>query len=312
MLNKLTKLFDQEIRRKNLEAMKFRARGAWFGVRGMELPDPVFVIGCSRSGTTVTYETIASVPELISFGYELPQFWHRLRGPTEYHWDSEAAYPEDVRPGQRRRAQRYFYERLGSGRVLDKTCINVLRVPYLLELFPKAVFVYIHRDGRDNVSSLMDGWREGGRFALSQFLGKLPETVSIENGEFLDWCFFLPPGWRDYNRAGLADVCAFQWKVANEMALRGKLLVPKDQWIQLRYEDIFNDPEAMFSPVFERLGIEVDAALSRRLATLNARPTSIVSGTPAPAKWKTRNRADVERILPVIEPLMQRLGYSSE
>ena len=50
-------------------------------------------------------------------------------------------------------ALRYFYQRLGAGWVIDKTCINVMRVPYLHKLFPRARFVFIHRDGRDNISS---------------------------------------------------------------------------------------------------------------------------------------------------------------
>jgi hypothetical protein len=60
------KLLDPEIRGKNLRALKHYARGLYWDLARPEAPDPVFVIGCSRSGTTVTYETLAAAPELRS------------------------------------------------------------------------------------------------------------------------------------------------------------------------------------------------------------------------------------------------------
>src|SRR5207245_8526114 len=53
-----------------------------------------------------------------------------------------------LRPEHRDAAQRYFFQRLGLGRVLDKTCINVMRVPYLHRLFPQAPFAYVHPHAR--------------------------------------------------------------------------------------------------------------------------------------------------------------------
>src|SRR6266498_617674 len=165
-LRNLHKLLDPEIRAKNLRAMRFAMRGLYWDLVRSQATDPVFVVGCSRSGTTVTYETIAMSPRLLSFGHEIPEFWDSLWGPRTNGWESEAAGAEVARPEHRDAAQRYFFQRLGLGRVVDKTCINVMRVPYLYRLFPQARFVYIHRDGRDNVSSLMDGWLYDGHFAL--------------------------------------------------------------------------------------------------------------------------------------------------
>ena len=213
------KLFDPEIRAKNLRALRYEVRGWYWNLARPEAPDPIFVVGCSRSGTTVTYETLAATPGLLAFGYEIPQFWDALWGPRTNAWESEAAGAEHATPAHRDAARRHFYARLGLGQVLEKTCINVMRVPYLLRLFPNARFVFIHRDGRDNISSMIDGWRHDGHFGLTKFLGPFPCEVRINDGEFHDWSFFLPPGWRDYNHARLEEVCAFQWMTANRMAL---------------------------------------------------------------------------------------------
>lgn len=311
-LTKLHKLLDAEIRAKNLRALRYGMRGAYWSMRRPSAPDPIFVIGCSRSGTTVTYETIAASSALLSFGHEIPEFWDGLQGPRHNGWASEAAAAEHARPEYRDAALRFFYERLGRGWVVDKTCINVMRVPFLYRLFPHARFVFIHRDGRDNISSMMEGWRHDGHFGLAKLLGPFPTEVAINGGEFTDWSFFLPPGWRDYNHASLEEVCAFQWVSANRLALAAAREIPAGQWIQLRYEDIFDRPVNMFMEVFERLGLPFEEAVRRRCATLGERPTSIVRGAPMRDKWKQYNPRAIERIVPLIAPMMQELGYAME
>lgn len=312
-LRSLRKLLDPEIREKNLRQLVYGMRGLWWDIARPAIPDPVFVVGCSRSGTTITYETLAAAPQFLQFGWEIPQFWDTLYGPLTNGWHSESAGVEHARPEHRNAAFRYFYQRLGPGWVLDKTCINVMRIPYLYKLFPRAKFVFIQRDGRDNISSMMDGWRYGrtdGDFQLSQFFGPFPEQVAINGGEFTDWCFFLAPGWQAYNQASLEEVCAFQWLSANRLALDAKRSIPPEQWIQLRYEDIFERPVEMFRETFERLGIVFDRPLQERCADL--RPTSIVKGMPKKQKWKEQNPDAIRRILPRIRPIMLELGYDPD
>lgn len=314
-IRNIHKLLDPEIRAKNIALLGQVLRGMQWDVIRPKVPDPVFVVGCSRSGTTVTYETLAAAPQFLSFGYEIPQFWNSLWGPLNNGWSSEAAGAEQALPAHRDAALRFFYQRLGAGRVLDKTCINTLRIPYLHRLFPQARFVFIQRDGRDNVSSMMDGWRLGrtdGGFGLAQFFGPFPNEVAINGGEFREWHFFLPPGWRAYNRASLEEVCAFQWVSCNRLALDAAKAIPPGQWIGIRYEDIFDRPVEMFREVFERLDLPFGADIERRCATLNRRPTSIVKGPPKKQKWRSENPEAIARILDVIRPVQTELGYECE
>lgn len=310
---KLLKLLDPEIRAKNLLALRWELRGRWCDLARPAMPDPVFLVGCSRSGTTVTYETLGAAPQFLKFGWEIPQFWDSLYGPLNNGWSSEAASAEHARPGHRHAALRFFFQRLGAGWVLDKTCINVMRIPYLHALFPQAKFVFIQRDGRDNISSMMDGWHHGrtdGDFKLSQFFGPFPEPVAIENGRFTDWAFFLAPGWQQYNRAPLEEVCAFQWMSANRLALQARQAIPPAQWIHLRYEDLFERPVEMFEEAFAKLGVPFTDALRARCQDL--RPTSIVKGRPQRAKWREHNPEPIRRILPKIRPLMIEMGYDPD
>ncbi|MBP8276080.1 MAG: sulfotransferase, partial [Propionivibrio sp.] len=76
LFSRLAKLLDPEIRAKNMQALRLEARERYYGLAHPAMPDPVFVIGCSRSGTTVTFETIAASGHFLHFDYELPQFWN--------------------------------------------------------------------------------------------------------------------------------------------------------------------------------------------------------------------------------------------
>lgn len=311
-IRKLSKLLDSEIRAKNLEVARLYLRERYWRLSGQQMPDPVFILGCSRSGTTVTYETIAASSHFLSFGYEIPQFWDSLWGPKHNGWTSEAADESNADISHRDAAFSHVFARLGKGLFLDKTCINALRGRYLYKLFPNAKFIYIQRDGRDNISSMMDGWRQDGHFGLTQFLGPSPDSVSIEDGEFQEWSFFLPPGWRDYNNARLEEVCAFQWIAANRSCLAAKEIIPESQWIHVRYEDLFTRPLEMFEGIFNRLQIPFEEKIRERCQTLDKRPTSIVKGAPKLQKWKRHNPEAISRIMDTICPLQKELGYDCE
>jgi hypothetical protein len=311
-LRNIGKLLDPEIRAKNLGAMRLKAREWYWRISRQDMRDPIFVLGCSRAGTTVTYETLAASPHLLSFGFELPEFWNDLWGPRHNGWESEAADESHARHWHRTAAFAYFYARLGKGWVLDKTCINALRARYLYKLFPEAFFVYIRRDGRDNVSSMMDGWRLNGHFGLTQFLGPSPAPVTIENGAFTEWSFFLPPRWREYNHARLEEACAWQWMSANRLCLEAGELIPPAQWIPIRYEDLLSRPLAMFQEVFERLDLPFDEPIRGRCKTLDRRPTSIVHGAPTPEKWRRHNPDAIGRIMDMICPMQKALGYDCD
>ncbi|MGD2118978.1 MAG: sulfotransferase [Chromatiales bacterium] len=308
-LKKISKLLDPEIRAKNIDAILIRARERYWHMFGKEMPDPVFILGCSRSGTTVTYETISAAPNFLTFGYELLTFWDSLYGLQHNDWDSDAAFAKDARIRHRKQFFAHAFGRLGHGRILDKTCINALRGTYLYELFPNAQFVYIQRDGRDNISSMMDSWNKDSNFGLNKYLGAPEEEIAIENGKFDQWRLFYPPGWRDYNHSSLEEVCAFQWVQANQHCLQAKAVIPPDQWTHLHYEDLFTRPVEMFTEVFEKLDVPFTEELRQRCATLNKRPTSMVSGAPKLEKWRQRNPEAIESIIEQICPMQQTLGY---
>ncbi len=65
----------------------------------------------------------------------------------------------------------------------------------------------------------------------------------------------------------------------------------------------------MFRSAFDQLGIPFAADIEARCAHLQ--PTSVVSGKPKQQKWKEHNPEAIERVLPLIAPLMRELGYDA-
>jgi len=93
------------------------------------------------------------------------------------------------------------------------------------------------------------------------------------------------------------------------LALAAKAHIPREQWVHLRYEDIFSRPVEMFENAFEQIGIDFTPEIERNCARLQ--PTSIVRGKPQKEKWKQNNPDAIERILPAIAGLQAELGYTT-
>lgn len=288
--------------KRSLEASR---RARWRRNR-VVTPAPVFVVGCSRAGTTIVKKTLARSAELTSIPAESFDFWGSVVNPANRGWDSDVATVEDATPAIIDRCREHYYGKLGGGRFLDKTCINGFKVPFLQAIWPDARFVYLRRDGRDNINSLIHGWQRYEQFKLYQ----LPVKTGLEGIPEGLWCFFLEPGWRDVLGSNLAKVCAHQWVSINQALLDARPQVDPSRWIELRYEDLFHRPEAMFEEAFERLELRYDDDMRAHCRNIADNKVSLAGTAPAPEKWKTQNREAIESILPDIAEMMQKLGYS--
>ncbi|WP_022948490.1 sulfotransferase family protein [Methylohalobius crimeensis] len=284
------------------------ARGIWFDVAAPIVKQPVFVVGCSRAGTTLVYKTLSESSRLGSLQKETHDFWANLHPPEERHWDSHGVPPECAAESDRRQVARLFYSRTGQCRFVDKNNQNGLSIPYLLRLFPDAFFVYVKRNPGDNIHSLIEGWKRAEVFGT--WSDRLPERVNIEAGRFQRWCFFLPLGWRAYRDTSIEEVCAFQYREMNASILEARSLVAQDRWCELFYEDILDDPIEAFSTVFAHCRVPFDDHLRRHSGEVLQKPYNAFSRI-GKDKWKaTLNREKIERVLPTVQTVAGKMGYS--
>ena len=288
-----------------------RARRAIRSARwGLDHPiarRPIIVVGCSRAGTTLVYKTLSESREIGSLQRETHDYWAALHAPADKHWDTHALDASDAGDADRHAVSRYFYSWTGKHRWVDKNNQNGLCVPYLHALFPDAVFVFVKRSPGDNLNSLIEGWRKPDEFAT--WSTALPEKVAVENGLLNQWCFFLSAGWRDYLNASVEAVAAFQYHAINQAILDAKAGVPRNQWVEVFYEDFLRDPVAAFRLVFAGCGLNFDARLQTHCANVLDIPYNAFSEIRLD-KWRDgRNREKIERVLPRVDAVAKRMGY---
>jgi Sulfotransferase family len=267
---------------------------------------PILVIGCPRSGSTALLELLLRSPELRSVHNEGHILWQPHHHPSDRGWDSDRLDAGDV--SERERAYIYLAIRMfaRAPRLVDKTPESCLRIPYLLELFPDAEFVFLHRRPEDNVSSLIEGWRARPRFVTYSLPERL-DGLGALSGNL--WSFALIPGWRELRSAPLEEICARQYVACNEAVLEARDQVEPSRWHQLGYEDLIAAPVETARGVFERLELPFAAAAEEHARALLDRPSFTSLTSPKADKWRELNRAQVERVMPIVTPVGQRLGY---
>jgi len=271
---------------------------------------PIFVLGCSRAGTTLVYKTLSESSEIGSLQRETHDYWVGLHPLEDKHWDTHALDARDASARERATVSRYFHRWTGRHRWVDKNNQNGLCVPYLHALFPDALFVYVKRSPGDNLNSLIEGWDKPDEFAT--WSGRLPAEVAVDEGRYRRWCFFLAEGWREYTHAPIEAVAAFQYDAINRAILEARAAVAPAQWVEVFYEDFLRDPVVTFRRVFEGCGLTFDSRLERHCAQVLDIPYNAFSAIRLD-KWKDgRNRERVERALPQVAGIASRMGYAAE
>jgi hypothetical protein len=253
------------------------------------------------------FELLRRSPELASLpgeGHLITEIFHSSLAAIH---GSHVLGPQDVAASEPR-VVRWMIDHLTHGRrYLDKTPRNSLRVPYLQALFPDAWFVFLRRDGRAAVSSLITGWRSGS----DMFPGlELARPLDIEGYRGTRWKFVIPEGWQAY--AGgrtLAQVCAFQWTECTDALLAAEAASDRGRWVDVRYEDLVEHPQEELRRLLARLALSPAPEVLDAAGALDRHVTKAVT-PPEPDKWRRENPEEIATIVDVIAPTMRRLGYS--
>ena len=264
---------------------------------------PVIILAAPRSGSTLLFETLAEAPDVWTVGGESHQFIEGLRrlSPRGGLVDSNRldATHANARIVQalrmrfarhlRDRDEREFFrnQHIAQLRFLEKTPKNALRQPFLDTVFPGAFYVFLFRDPRPNISSMMEAWKSGRWVTYPRLRGWRGPP----------WSLLLPPGWQQLNGRSLQDICAFQWASANRIILDDLQQLPSNRWMACDYADLTDRTEATIDRICEFADLEADPRLRERSS--GELPLSRYTQTaPNPDKWR-RNEAE---ILPLLEP----------
>jgi hypothetical protein len=270
------------------------------------LQRPVFIVAAPRSGSTLLFETLASSSAVMTVGGEahlmiegLPELRVGAPGVRSNRLTAAQAQPAHIDRIERfilERLQNHRGEPLGTPdlRFVEKTPKNALRIPFLDAVFNDALFVFLWREPRENLSSIMEAWRSGNW-----------KTYNGLEGFAGPWSLLLPPGWEQMNGRPLEEIAAFQWDTTNRIVLDDLAHLPRERWTSLRYGDLTTKPRETILRLCEFAAIAPDENLLTRLG--QPLPLSRYTQTPPAAdKWQA-NAVALERVLPGVENTWRRL-----
>jgi LPS sulfotransferase NodH len=268
---------------------------------------PVFIVAAPRSGSTLLYETLAASRGLSNLGGEA--HW-LVESISELQIGAPGVNSNRLTAANRSstavsRIVSAIADNLADSeghpavltaatRLLEKTPKNSLRIPFFDSLFPDAQFIFLWREPRGNVSSIIEAWRSGNW-----------KTYNGLEGFDGPWSLILPPDWRSMNGRPLEEIAAFQWETTNRIVLDDLARLPQRRWTSVSYAELLADPTATIERLCAFIDVDVDENLRRHLAS--PLPLSRYTYTP-PARGKWENNAEqVERIMPQVESTWRRL-----
>lgn len=264
--------------------------GRWPRLPADERADPVLMVGFPRSGTTLLQQILQAHPRVQTLDESGPA----LAVLRAHFGGAPARYPDclerltDADWGALRAA--YFAQidalELPDHDVLvDKLPLNLVRLDYLVRLFPRARVLVSVRDPRDVV--------------LSNFFQDFEANAAM--AQFTD----------------LADT-ARTYAAVMDLWLARRATLPV-RWREQRYEDLAADTEAQARELLAFLGVAWDpavlahheAAAGRKISTPSRYDASRPVYRDAVGRW----RAFAEHLAPVLPrltPFVRAFGYADD
>lgn len=280
------------------------------------LSQPIIIVGCNRSGTTLLFNNLSAHPDTWSLYIESQEIFYRYH---PIHPERGDRITEPPSAGEREGIERYFYSTAHNKeffkdtpgarriprkllqppvnplykrkpiRLVEKTPANSLRIPYLARLFPDAKWLFLVRRGEDVVSSLMEGWKNWSR--------------SGDDWHYTRWHYLVPPGWRDHTTRALQEICAFQWVESNRIAWEDLNTHLPGRFLLLRHEDLMADPKAAYHKIRDYCGLGSSTWFDRVIANIRARVYTTGGSAPRREKWRDMHEREILSVQGMLEPV---------
>ena len=289
----------------------------------MDNREPIIIVGTGRCGSTVFHHLLSKHPKLawlpgalcrrfpqkpelqnlFNRGLDYPMLGRILgEGITpaecypfwEYHCKGFSApyrdlVASDVTEKTKRRVRATMSEITTEKR--DRLLLKITgwpRIGFLSEIFEGAKFVHVVRDGRAVVNSQLDTYFWNGWSG--------PENWT--------WGELSPARKEEWDRYGQSFVvlAAIQWKILMDAMESAKTSLSKDNFLELKYEDLCSDPLDTFRTVTEFCELKWTAEFEREIGKRELKNTNDKFKQDLTA-WQQR---DLEEVL---GDYLRRYGY---
>jgi len=254
----------------------------------------LIIIGAPRSGTNILRDVLCNLDGFGSWPCdEINYIWRHgnMREKTD-------ELSLDLATGSVKKFIRREFDLISKKQnlkvVVEKTCANSLRVPFVDAVIPEAKYIFIYRNGIDVVGSMIKRWRA--KLDLPYVIQKaryvpltdLPfyalnylanQSYRIFSGK--DRLAFWGPRFESYDEVlsnhSLEEVCALQWKRCTDLSDRALLKIAIDKFAKIKYESFVTDPVKELGRAMQQLNFEIDDE-ELSMATANVSDQSVGKG----------------------------------
>lgn len=282
---------------------------------------PIIVIGAARSGTKFLRDLIGASAHCQVVPYDVNYIW-RLKNEKLSH---DALTAEDCTPAIAERIRKRLYAAAGHDAaknvspsfLVEKTVSNCLRIPFIEQVFPDAVYVNLVRDGRNVVESSVRMWRapvnyshliqKARQFPLSNLSYAVWYLKNIIGAAFTRgqgvriWGVRYPAIEHDIEKLSVPEICAKQWRLCVEKSMNDLKNIPSSRVIEVRYEALTRE-ESEVQRICDFLQLPDDARVLEHYRQKN-RPPKITGWRPAFVG------KDWEAAMGILLPTLHSLGY---
>jgi hypothetical protein len=235
---------------------------------------PIVIIGAGRSGTNILRDSICGIQGFETWPCdEINYIWRHgnITHPTD-RFTADEAQPHT------RTFIRHQFEKLEqkykADYVVEKTCANSLKVPFIDAIFPDAKYLFIIRDGYDVVSSAKERWTAALEikyildkakyvplsdmpyYGFRYLVNRIKKVFSKEN-RLAFWGPIYPGMEEDLRAESFIEVCAKQWKECVEIAYSDLSKIDATRVYMIKYEDFVSLPMETMRNVMKFIGVDV-------------------------------------------------------
>ena len=279
----------------------------------------VIIIGAPRSGTNMLRDILTSFDNIATWPCdEINYIWRH----------GNMFYPSDEIPTQNATNQikkyilgsfDFIHKKYNADFLIEKTCANSLRVPFVDKVVPDAKYIFIYRDGIDVTGSAKKRWTA--KLDISYILRKA-RFIPITDLPIYAARYFFARFFRFFSKEGrlafwgpaiddmdtilqkysLNEVCALQWQSCVDKAEDAFSKMSDDKVIRLRYEDFVCQPENELNRILKFIGKDIEAEKVVN-AVKNVSDRSIGKGR------KTLGDRETSNIEALVKDTLKRYDY---
>ena len=279
----------------------------------------VVIIGAPRSGTNMLRDVLTSLDGIGTWPCdEINYIWRH----------GNIRYPSDELPATKatQAIETYIRNQFEAIRraqkvavVVEKTCANCLRVPFVDSVLPDAKYIYIYRDGIDATGSAKLRWTA--KLDIPYLMEKV-RYVPLSDLPYYGLRYlwsriyrffskekrlaFWGPKLNDMDQVlqtySLNEVCAIQWQRCVDQADAALSAMPEGKVVRVKYEELVSHPARELARILDFLGYQASEELV----------VDVVKGVSSKSLGKGRKALgedEVRRLEALVGESLKRYGY---